>query len=75
MVNFLLPWLQEQWFFGFIPVKTMADFRKGTCTLRENIRCVGGGEIQKVWKPCNLEEVWSNSLASFLCTQPIEKHV
>ncbi len=31
--------------FGFIPVKTMANFRKGTYKLRENIRCVGDGEI------------------------------
>ncbi len=41
--------------FGFIRVKTMADFRKGTWKLRENIRCVGGVEIscyvnsQKSW--------------------------
>ncbi len=32
-------------FFGFISVKTMANFRKWTWKLGENIRCVGGGEI------------------------------
>ncbi len=26
-------------------LKTMANFRKGTAKLRENIRCFGGGEI------------------------------
>ncbi len=31
--------------FGFIRVKTMANFRKGTWKLRENIRCIVGGEI------------------------------
>ncbi len=31
--------------FGFIYVKTMANFRKGTWKLRENIKLVGGGEI------------------------------
>ncbi len=30
---------------GFIGVKTMANFHKGTWKLWENIRCVGGGEI------------------------------
>ncbi len=29
----------------FIHVKTMANCRKGTWKLGENIRCVGGGEI------------------------------
>ncbi len=31
--------------FGFIRSKTTAHFRKGTWKLRENIRCVGGGEV------------------------------
>ncbi len=31
--------------FGFIRVKTMANFHKGTWKLREKIRCVVGGEI------------------------------
>ncbi len=31
--------------FGFIRVKNMANFRKGTWKLRENFRLVGGGEI------------------------------
>ncbi len=31
--------------FGFIYLKTMANFRKGTWKLRENIKLVGGGEI------------------------------
>ncbi len=46
MVNLWLPWLQEPWFFfGFIRVKTMANFRKWTWKLGENIRCIGGGEL------------------------------
>ncbi len=31
--------------FGFIRSKTMAYFRRGTWKLRENIRCVVGGEV------------------------------
>ncbi len=31
--------------FCFIRSKTMANFRKGTLKLRENIRCVGVGEV------------------------------
>ncbi len=42
MVNLRLPWLQD---FFCVRIKTMANFRKGTWKLRENIRCVGGGEI------------------------------
>ncbi len=46
------PWLmcgyygyKNHVFFCFIRVKTMANFRKGTWKLGENISCVGGGEI------------------------------
>ncbi len=45
MVNLRLPWLQVPGFFCFIRVKTMANFRKGTWKLRENIRCVVVGEM------------------------------
>ncbi len=34
--------------FGFIRSKTMANFRKGTWKLRENIRYVGGGEVSYI---------------------------
>ncbi len=43
MVNLRLPWLQEPWFLVLFVL--MANFRKGTWKLGENIRCVGGGEI------------------------------
>ncbi len=39
MVNMRLPWLQEAQFVGFIRIKTVANFHKGTWKLRENITC------------------------------------
>ncbi len=47
MVNLRLQWLATTmiYFYFFIRVKTMANFRKGTWKLGEIIRCVGGGEI------------------------------
>ncbi len=41
MVHSRLPWLNVPGFFGFIRAKTMAFFVR---KLRENIRCVVGGE-------------------------------
>ncbi len=38
--------------FGFIRVKTMANFHKGIWKLRENIRHVVGGEIITNIKTC-----------------------
>ncbi len=38
--------------FGFIRVKTMASFLKGTWKLRENIKLVGGGQIISNIKTC-----------------------
>ncbi len=53
MVHLWLPYLQEPCFFLFIiSVKTMANFPEGTWKLRENIRCVGGGEIITDIKTC-----------------------
>ncbi len=44
MVNLQLPWQPEPWLFVcFIRDKT--NFHKLTWKLGENIRCVGGGEI------------------------------
>ncbi len=51
MVNLRLPWVQEPCFF-IIHVKTMANVRKGTWNIGENIRCVGGGEIITDIKTC-----------------------
>ncbi len=45
MVKLRLPWLQEPRMFSFFCVKTMANFCTGTWKLRENMRCIGGGEV------------------------------
>ncbi len=45
MVNLCLTMATRTTIFGFILVKTMVNFRKGTWKLKENIRCVFGVEI------------------------------